>query len=127
MSNDARDGRGAGSPADRDLSARLGRLGTKLHAKRNGAPEPGERSEASPSGPSDLGRAFRLSTEFVAGIIAGGGIGWVFDRALGTSPWGLIVFLMLGFAAGTFNVVRSSGSMGRSGADGGAGSKPRGR
>jgi ATP synthase protein I len=46
---------------------------------------------------------------------------------LGTSPGGLIVFLMLGFAAGTFNVVRASGAMGRSGADGEAGSKPRGR
>ena len=55
-----------------------------------------------------------MSTEFVAGVIAGGGLGWLFDRALGTSPWGMIVFLMLGFAAGVYNVMRASGFMTRS-------------
>lgn len=51
----------------------------------------------------------RASTEFVAGIVVGCGIGWVIDRGLGTSPWGLIVFLLLGFVAGVFNVLRSAG------------------
>jgi ATP synthase protein I len=50
-----------------------------------------------------------MSTEFVAGVIAGGGLGWLFDRYVGTSPWGMIVFLMLGFAAGIYNVMRASG------------------
>jgi ATP synthase protein I len=45
----------------------------------------------------------------VAGVVVGGGIGWVFDKGLGTSPWGLIVFLLLGFAAGVYNVIRSAG------------------
>jgi ATP synthase protein I len=54
-----------------------------------------------------------MSAEFVAGIIAGGILGWVFDRALGTSPWGVIVFLMLGFCAGIYNVMRASGSLGQ--------------
>jgi ATP synthase protein I len=31
------------------------------------------------------------------------------DRWLKTSPWGLIVFLLLGFAAGVLNVVRAAG------------------
>lgn len=39
----------------------------------------------------------------------GAGIGWLVDRGFGTSPWGLIVFFMLGFAAGTLNVMRSAG------------------
>ena len=110
--NDARDGREAGSraTADTDLSARLRQLETKLDRKRDSAPAQDRRFEESSSGPSALGRAFRMSTEFVAGIIAGGGLGWVLDRWLGTSPWGLIVFLMLGFAAGTFNVVRAAGA-----------------
>ena len=34
---------------------------------------------------------------------------WVIDRWLGVSPWGLIVFLLLGFAAGVLNVMRSAG------------------
>jgi len=60
----------------------------------------------------------QLSTEFVAGVIAGGILGWIFDRFLGTKPWGLIVFLMLGFVTGVYNVMRASGFSGpRSGSD----------
>jgi ATP synthase protein I len=54
----------------------------------------------------------RLSTEFVAGVIAGALLGWLIDRWLGTSPWGLIVLLMLGFAAGVMNVMRAAGMLG---------------
>jgi ATP synthase protein I len=110
--NDARDEGEAGSRAtvDSDLSARLRQLETKLDRKRDAAPDREVRFEDSTSGPSALGRAFRMSAEFVAGILAGGGLGWLLDRWLGTSPWGLIVFLMLGFAAGTFNVVRAAGA-----------------
>ena len=36
-------------------------------------------------------------------------IGWLLDRWLGISPWGLIVFLLLGFAAGVLNVMRAAG------------------
>ena len=110
--NDGRDGRETGPPAaaDSDLSARLRQLETQLDRKRDAAPDRGERLEPSSSGPSAIGRAFRLSTEFMAGIIAGGGLGWLLDRWLGTSPWGLIVFLLLGFGAGTFNVVRAAGA-----------------
>ena len=59
--------------------------------------------------PSALARGFRLSTELVAGVLAGAGIGWVLDRWLGISPWGMIVFLLLGFAAGVLNVMRVAG------------------
>jgi ATP synthase protein I len=41
--------------------------------------------------------------------LAGAGIGWVLDRWLGISPWGMIVFLLLGFAAGVLNVMRAAG------------------
>src|SRR6516225_3240918 len=54
-------------------------------------------------------RGFRLSSELVAGVLVGAGIGWLIDRSLGVSPWGLIVFLLLGFAAGVLNVMRSAG------------------
>jgi ATP synthase protein I len=56
---------------------------------------------------SGLARGLRLSTELVAGVLVGAGIGWGLDRWLGISPWGLIVFLLLGFAAGVLNVVRA--------------------
>ena len=51
----------------------------------------------------------RLSTEFIAGVAAGGILGWTFDHYLGTKPWGMIVLLMLGFLAGDYNVMRVSG------------------
>jgi len=69
-----------------------------------------------------MGRAFRMSTEFVAGVIAGGGLGYLLDRVAGTSPWGLIVLLLLGFGAGVYNVMRASGFLDAPSA---AGSKPR--
>jgi ATP synthase protein I len=53
----------------------------------------------------------RLSAELVGGVVAGFILGWLFDRLLGTSPWGLIVFVLLGFAAGVLNVMRSAGVM----------------
>ena len=31
------------------------------------------------------------------------------DRLAGTSPWGLLVFLLLGFAAGVLNLIRAAG------------------
>lgn len=56
-----------------------------------------------------MARGLRLSTELVAGVIVGAALGWALDRALGISPWGFIVFMLLGFAAGILNVMRSAG------------------
>ncbi len=56
-----------------------------------------------------FGTALKLSSEFIAGILVGACIGWFLDRLAGTSPWGLIVFLLLGFGAGILNVLRSAG------------------
>lgn len=56
-----------------------------------------------------MARGLRLSSELVAGVLVGAGMGWLLDRWLGSSPWGLIVFLMLGFAAGVMNVMRVAG------------------
>ena len=42
-------------------------------------------------------------------MLVGAVIGWLLDRWLGISPWGMIVFLLLGFAAGVLNVMRAAG------------------
>ena len=51
--------------------------------------------------------------------------GDLIDRFAGTSPWGLIVFLLLGFVAGVLNVLRSAGLVAEPDAEGyGPGDKP---
>jgi ATP synthase protein I len=97
-------------PADEAaLSARLLRLGERL-----GQHESDRASENDPRGganadPSALARGYRLLAEFVAGILIGAAIGWLIDRLLGTSPWGMIVLLLGGFAAGVLNMMRAAG------------------
>ena len=70
---------------------------------------------AGTSGAAGYGQAMKLSSEFIAGIAVGAGLGWVIDRLAGTSPWGLIVFLLLGFGAGVLNVLRSAGMVAEAG------------
>lgn len=55
-----------------------------------------------------MARGFQLSSELIAGVVVGAAIGWGFDKLLSTSPFGLIVFFLLGFVAGVVNVVRSA-------------------
>ena len=95
------------------LSARLQRLNEGLGQARDQARDAGHPSDSSgaqrATTASGYARGFRLSSELVAGVVVGAGIGWLIDRWLGVSPWGLIVFLLLGFAAGVLNVMRSAG------------------
>ncbi len=57
---------------------------------------------------SAMGIAFRLSTELVAGIFVGGGIGLLIDKWLGTGPLFLLIFFFLGVAAGILNVFKTA-------------------
>jgi len=118
-----RDGDPDNAPQSDDrLADRLRRLDERLEAQRGKIdPAPGRAG----SGPAQgLAQALRLASEFVAGVLVGAGLGWLIDWWLGTSPWGLIVFLLLGFVAGVLNVLRSAGLVrqpalpDRTGADG---------
>jgi ATP synthase protein I len=55
---------------------------------------------------SNLGRALTLAIEMAAALAVGGGIGWYLDKWLDTKPWLLVVFLIIGIAAGVKNVMR---------------------
>lgn len=55
--------------------------------------------------------AFRIIAELVIGILVGTAIGWFLDDWLGTAPWFLIAFFILGFVAGLINVSRAAGEM----------------
>jgi ATP synthase protein I len=58
--------------------------------------------------PTQMGIAFRFSTELVSALVVGGGIGWGLDWLFGTRPILIVVFFVLGAAAGILNVMRAA-------------------
>ena len=97
------------------LSARLGSLNQRLSEIRDSrkieTDQSGNEQDTAQAKASAMAMGFRLSSELVAGVLVGAALGWGFDRLLSTSPWGLIVFLLLGFTAGVINVMRAAGAM----------------
>ena len=49
---------------------------------------------------------FKISTEIVAALVVGVGIGVLVDNYFNTQPFGLIIFFILGALAGFLNVYR---------------------
>lgn len=111
----------AGDPAqagiqpdvEANLDDRLRKLESHLVAK--GVGEKSKKEEQAEKNATAMAQAMKLSSEFIAGIVVGAVLGWFFDRVLGTNPWGLIIFLFLGFGAGTLNVLRAAGYVAESG------------
>jgi len=111
-----------GSPSDEEkikrmaedeaaLSERLRTLSQKLD-KAHGAAKQTEAGDASARvNAQGMSVALRVVSEFVSGVIVGAGLGWLIDRWLGTTPWGMIILLLLGFVAGVLNVLRSVGKV----------------
>jgi ATP synthase protein I len=96
-----------------DLSEKLKSIDVALgraRSKREVEASKGKRSATDNRG---FAVALRLSSEFVAGVVVGGGLGWMIDRIFDTSPWGLIVCFLLGFLAGVLNVMRAAGMAGQ--------------
>jgi ATP synthase protein I len=95
------------------LSARLGSLDQRLSklqdSRKFGTDQPGAGSGNGAARASAMALGFRLSSELIAGVFVGALLGWGFDHFLSTSPFGLIVFVLLGFTAGVVNVIRSAG------------------
>ncbi len=91
---------------DAELCKRLRELDKRIGERRIDLGED-ERDDA-PRSPG-VAVALRLSADFVAGVVVGGALGWGFDKLFDTSPWGLVVLILLGFAAGLLNVMRTAG------------------
>ena len=60
---------------------------------------------------SNIGVAFKLSTELVAAVAVGTIIGFILDDWFGTKPWLILIFFFVGVAAGIMNVVKSAKNM----------------
>lgn len=108
MSADDKDrasGRGEISPEEREaLRRRASDLGERLGKVKARQVESGQGEDRGQS----MGQAYRMVVEFAVGTAGGGFIGWLLDGWLGTTPWLMLVFLMLGFAAGMLNMIRVS-------------------
>ena len=55
---------------------------------------------------SGAGFGFKISSEIIAALVVGVGIGLIVDKYLGTKPFGLIIFFIFGALAGFLNVYR---------------------
>jgi len=64
-----------------------------------------------------LSLAVRIGAELVAALAVGVGIGLLLDSWLGTAPWMLVAFFVLGAAAGMLNVYRVMERMNRPAGD----------
>lgn len=91
--------------ATSDLAARIARA----QGERKVSAERAQTSAARDM--TGLSRGLRLGSEFIAAILVGAGIGYLLDLWLGTSPWILLVMVLVGFAAGVLNVTRSAAEM----------------
>src|SRR3954454_3897571 len=108
MSDNSRDGERETPPDEAALSARLKRLGERLEQSNTSRSSAGfaSRPVADHSG---FARGFRLSSELVAGVLVGAGLGWLIDKGLGTLPWGVFVLTLLVFAPAVCTLMRQGG------------------
>ena len=99
---------------ERDRPPSLEELDARLRAARREADAAGGKRPRRASMGTGIGFGLRIGVELVAALIVGGGIGFMLDRWLGTGPWLLVVFFLLGAAAGLVNVYRVMAGLGQS-------------
>ena len=59
------------------------------------------------SSASETVTGFQISTELIAGLLVGAGIGYLIDSIFNTLPWGMIIFLIFGELAGILNIYKT--------------------
>jgi ATP synthase protein I len=92
---------------DRDRLRSLGERVERARAARESSRPQSEHAEDKGLLQVALGLGMRFGIEMVVALGLGFGIGWAIDRFLGTQPWAMVVFLLLGAAAGIVNVWRA--------------------
>ena len=82
---------------------------TRLKIAKEKAKNKLEKKNQEPS--SNIGQAFKMSTELVSAVAVGTIIGFILDSWFDTKPWLIIIFFFLGAAAGMLNVIRAANKM----------------
>lgn len=94
---------------DDDATSGLKALDKRIRAARD------RRGDKEPERPRNeaLGAGLRIAVELAAAVLIGAAAGILLDRWLGTTPWLLIVFFILGCAAGLRNVIATARELDR--------------
>ena len=79
---------------------------TRLEIAKNKAKSKLSKSKLQPK--SNIGQAFKMSTELVSAVVVGTIIGFILDKWFGTKPWLILIFFFVGVIAGIMNVVRTA-------------------
>ena len=98
--------------APEEPSSRLEELERRIRAARE-ASRPKRRRRRGASGFTAGELAWRMTIELVAGMLIGAAMGWGLDGVFGTRPVFLVVFTLLGVAAGIRTAMRSAEEMRR--------------
>jgi len=81
---------------DEELKVRLKIAKNKIITQKEAPPQ------------SNIGQAFKMSTELVSAVLVGTIIGFILDNWFDTKPWLIIIFFFVGVAAGITNVIKSA-------------------
>ncbi|MCB1354073.1 MAG: AtpZ/AtpI family protein [Rhodobacteraceae bacterium] len=92
---------------EESFSERMKALEHRIHAARSSGGAPGKGSSAGEKY-TQSSLAWRMVTELVAGMLLGLAIGYGLDSLFGTRPAFLVVFALLGFAAGVRTMIRTA-------------------
>ncbi len=88
--------------ASEDLAQKI-RTARERQALSDGGNQP--QKQARDSGAT--AKALRAGTDLVAALMVGAFLGYWTDQWLGSTPWAMIIFIFLGFAAGFLNLYKS--------------------
>ncbi len=92
-------------PELRDLDNKVREARARRESKDRGA-------AARTGGMAGFGLAIRLGLDFISGVVVGVGTGLLLDWWWGSKPWMMVLFFVIGAAAGTANVIRTASGYG---------------
>lgn len=104
---------------DDGLEDRRKALEAKLAKRQRDEAVETAREKQSEESRKGMALGLKISSEFIAAIAVGAILGYLIDRFAGTTPWGMIILLLLGFCAGVLNVLRALGMIAPSAPGGG--------
>lgn len=91
------------------LEERRKRLSAQLADRKAGDAVEAKREAQSEESRKGMALGFKISSEFISAVAVGAILGYGLDYYAGTSPWGMIILLLLGFCAGILNILRTLG------------------